>query len=98
VSDGTAQALRDGITDPDVTIDKIAAVPSPNSDAWFVAAEYTATGSSGTAVWYTTHDPAGADNAFVSIDAVAEVISTFKRPADASIAMEGAQLAEGCLE
>lgn len=98
VSEGTANALRNGITDSAVTLGDIAAAEAPNSDAWFVAAEYTSPDTDGVAVWYTTHDPAGDDNAFVSIDAVAEVISMYQRPTDASAAMEGAGLAEACLK
>lgn len=67
-------------------------------DGWYVAAHVDSQGDAVTAVWYTSNDPAAAgENAYVSVDAMAETISDYLRPVGASANMEGAQQAEACL-
>lgn len=87
---------------PDQTINEAAAVLSPNATddepAWFVAANVDSQGDNVTAIWFTVNDPTEpTENAFLSVDAMAEVISDYARPDGASIVMEGAQQAEACL-
>lgn len=93
-------ALNAGITDPAVKLGQYAAVPSPEgTDLWYVAATYTADDLNGAAVWITQYDPTNSDdNAYLSVDAVAETISNYNRLEGADITAPGAVEATNCLE
>lgn len=97
ISDGVAAALEAGLK-PDITLTSYAAAPSPTTDGlWYVAATYTTAGSEGEAVWITQQNPTGTDAAFLSVDAVAEQISTYHRLEGGSITAPGATEATACL-
>jgi hypothetical protein len=97
VSDGVATALTNGITH-NITLTRFAATPSPNTDGiWYVAAHWDDGDLEGEAVWATTQNPAGEDAAFLSVDEVAETISTYNRLDGGTAAAPGAQAATNCL-
>lgn len=86
---------------PGYTLTDAAAVPSENADAWFVAGLFTGPGAEGgqAAVWYTMYDPTiDEENAFVSVDAMAESFSDYLQPKNFSAALDGADQAKSCLE
>lgn len=100
LNSASIDALNAGITDPAVKLGQYAAVPSPEgTDLWYVAATYTADDLSGEAVWITQYDPTNSDdNAYLSVDAVAETISSYNRLEGADITAPGAVEATNCLE
>lgn len=100
LSAGASEALQHGLDEvwPNQSILNTAAIATPDGDTWFVAATVDSQGDEVEAVWYTVNDPTEAgDNAYLSVDAVAETISYYARPDGASITMDGAQQALDCL-
>lgn len=95
-----AQASLQKHLDAKMTPQAILAIHALEADdGWYVAAQVDSQGDDVTAVWYTTSDPTAAgENAYVSVDAMAETISDYLRPTGASIAPEGAREAEACLK
>lgn len=94
-----AQASLQKHLDAKMTPQAILAIHALEADdGWYVAAHVDSQGDAVTAVWYTSNDPAAAgENAYVSVDAMAETISDYLRPTGAGIEIEGAQQAEACL-
>lgn len=100
LSEGSQSSLQHGLDQaiPGQTIEQVYAYKSNDSDGWFIAAQVNSEGDDVTATWYTAYDPtAPGENAYSSVDAMAEAISHYLRPVNASPTMPGAEAAHNCL-
>lgn len=85
-TDGAVQALQDDViaTLGDVTFEGAGVIKSDSGDDfWYIALEFDEDGSSRTATWGTMQDPTTeTDIAYVAVDDMAPLVSTYKQPAD----------------
>ncbi|WP_460719131.1 hypothetical protein [Microbacterium aureliae] len=85
MTDGARAGLQWGLDDAGIgyTIERLAAVEA--EAGWFVAAHVVGEAGDTDAVWWTTQDPTTAsDAAYLSVDAVAAVASSFVMPENLS--------------
>lgn len=69
-----------------------------SGEGWYLAARVDSQGDNVTAVWFTTSNPTvDEENAYVSVDAMAETISDYLRPTGFNVALPGAKQALACL-
>lgn len=103
VTDGAINALQ-ALAKENVTIERATAVTDKPEGPWYVAAEFTIDYGfddieTDTATWITRQDPTTAtDAAYLSVDAVAAVVTDYLREPGASASDPGAELAQDCLQ
>lgn len=85
-TDGAIQALEADITATvgDVEFEGTGVIKSESGDDfWYIAIKFDDDGSSRTGTWGTMQDPTSQDDiAYVAVDDMAPLVSTYKQPVD----------------